>query len=320
MKVLVTGGTGFIGSHLVEALLSKNYEVYCLVRNPKKIRYLNGINVNLIQADLSEKETLEKIKWDFDLIFNLSGITKASHPEEFFRSNYLGTKNLVEVALEKNHSLRRFVHISSLAAVGPCKNSKPVDESTEPAPVSEYGKSKLMGERVVNYYKEKIPITIVRPPAVYGPRDTDFLTFFKMVNSGFVFYFTEGLYSVIYVDDLVRGIIEAGESDKTSGETLFLADSEPYSSSDITNAISEALKRKPKKVKIPKKIGEFFVKVFQKFDKTSIINSDKLKELTEPCWVCSTKKAERLLGFTTKTKLKEGMEWTAKWYKEKGWL
>lgn len=320
MKVLVTGGTGFIGSHLVEALLSKNYEVYCLVRNPKKIRYLNGINVNLIQADLSEKETLKKIKWDFDLIFNLSGITKASHPEEFFRSNYLGTKNLVEVALEKNHSLRRFVHISSLAAVGPCKNSKPVDESTEPAPVSEYGKSKLMGERVVNYYKEKIPITIVRPPAVYGPRDTDFLTFFKMVNSGFVFYFTEGLYSVIYVDDLVRGIIEAGESDKTLCETLFLADSEPYSSSDITNAISEALKRKPKKVKIPKKIGEFFVKVFQKFDKTSIINSDKLKELTEPCWVCSTKKAERLLGFTTKTKLKEGMEWTAKWYKEKGWL
>lgn len=320
MKVLVTGGTGFIGSHLVEALLNKNYEVYCLVRNPKKIRYLNGINVNLIQADLSERETLEKIKWDFDLIFNLSGITKASHPEEFFRSNYLGTKNLVEVVLEKNHSLRRFVHISSLAAVGPCRNSKPVDELTEPDPVSEYGKSKLMGERVVNYYREKIPITIVRPPAVYGPRDTDFLTFFKMVNSGFVFYFTEGLYSVIYVDDLVRGIIEAGESDKTSGEILFLADSEPYSSSDITNAISEALKRNPKKVKIPKKIGEFFVKVFQKFDKTSIINSDKLRELTEPCWVCSTKKAERLLGFTTKTKLKEGMEWTAKWYKEKGWL
>lgn len=320
MKALVTGGTGFIGSHLVEALISRGYQVYCIVRNQKRLRFLSGLEINLIQADLTDRKTLERIDWDFDLVFNLSGITKASHPEEFFLSNYVGTKNLVEVVIERSKELRRFVHVSSLAAVGPCRDSKPVDEFTEPAPVSEYGKSKLMGERVVYHLRDKIPITIIRPPAVYGPRDSDFLTFFKMVNSGFVFYFTEGIYSLIYVDDLVRGIIDAALSESTLGEILFLADSKPYTDSEIVSAIGNALSRRPRRVKIPKSVGEFFVKVFQKFDKKSIINSDKLKELIEPCWVCSTEKAERLLGFHSKTKLEEGMEWTAKWYRQREWL
>ncbi len=320
MKALVTGATGFIGSHLTEALLNENFDVYCIVRNSLKLRFLQGLNVKIIQGDCSKKETIEKINWDFDYIFNLSGITKASHPEEFFQSNYIGTKNLVEVVAERNLSLRRFVHVSSLAAVGPCKDSNPVTENTEPSPVSEYGKSKLLGEKAVKFFEDKIPITIIRPPAVYGPRDSDFLTFFKMIKKGVVLYLTEGIYSMIYVNDLVKGIITASKSEKAVGETFFIAESQPYNTHQIVEAISEAIGKRPVKIKIPQRIGNFFIRVFQKFDKKSIINSDKLKELVQPCWVCNTQKAEQLLGFKTKIKLKEGMECTAKWYRMNQWI
>jgi len=320
LRVLLTGATGFIGSHLAEELLKKNYQVYCIVRNPEKLRFLKGFNVNIIQADCSDRNSLEKIDWNFDYIFNLSGITKASHPEEFFQSNYIGSKNLIEIVVKRCSQLKRFIHVSSLAAVGPCKNGIPVTEDTEPSPVSEYGKSKLLGEKAILNYKNQIPVTIIRPPAVYGPRDSDFLTFFKMVKAGLVFYLTEGLYSMVYVDDLIEGIILASQSDKAIGEIFFIAESIPYSTHQIVSAISEALGKRPLKIKIPQGIGSFLIKVFQKFDKKSIINSDKLKELCQPCWVCSTKKAEHLLGYKTKRNLKEGMEWTAKWYKMNHWI
>lgn len=320
MKALITGGTGFIGSHLAQALLKDNYEVYCIVRNPLKLRFLQGLNVKIIQADLSDKDSLKKIDWHFDYIFNLSGITKAKNKEEFYQSNYLGTKNLIETLVEANPQVKRFVHVSSLAAVGPCRNGNPVDEKTSPTPVSEYGKSKLLGEKAVESYKNKVSITIIRPPAVYGPRDSDFLTFFKMIKAGVVLYFTEGIYSIIYIDDLINGVILAAKAENAVGEIFFISDAKPYNTHEIVSAISEALYKNPLKIKIPKRISKFFVRIFQKFDKKSIINSDKLKELSEPCWVCSVEKAKHLLGFKTKTNLKEGMEWTAKWYKENQWL
>lgn len=320
MKVLVTGGTGFIGSHLAEALIKENFDVYCLVRNPEKIRFLKGLNVKILQADCSDKESLKKIKWDFDYIFNLAGITKAKHPEEFFQSNYIGTKNLIETVAELNPTIKRFVHVSSLAAVGPCRDGIPVDEKTEPAPVSEYGKSKLLGEKAVEFFKERLPVTIIRPPAVYGPRDSDFLTFFKMIKTGIVIYLVEGLYSMIYIDDLVKGIILASKTASAAGETFFIAESNPYSTEEIIRIISESLSKKPLKIKIPEAFAELFIKLFQKIDKNSIINSDKLKELAQPCWVCRTEKAEHLLGFKTKTTLKEGMRWTARWYKMNQWI
>lgn len=320
MKALVTGGTGFIGSHLVEALLKDSVEVYCLVRNPLKLRFLKGLNVKIIQGDCSQKESLKKIEWNFDYVYNLSGITKASHPEEFFQSNYTGTKNLIELVAELNQEIKRFVHVSSLAAVGPCINGKPVDENTEPKPVSEYGRSKLLGEKAVQFYIDKVPVTIVRPPAVYGPRDSDFLTFFKMVKIGMVLYFKEGYYSMVYANDLVEGIINASKSARAIGETFFIADSEPYRTNQIVDAISEAIGKKPVRIKIPEIIGKIFIELFQKFDKKSIINTDKLKELSQPCWVCSTEKSEQLLGFKTKTNLKEGMQWTAKWYRINKWI
>ncbi|MEN2985382.1 MAG: NAD(P)-dependent oxidoreductase [Thermodesulfovibrionaceae bacterium] len=320
MKALVTGGTGFIGSHLVEALIKYGYDVSCIVRNPSRLRFLQGLNVNLIKADLSDKNSLRKVDWDFDYIFNISGVTKATHPEEFFQSNYIGTKNLVETVAEVNSKVKRFIHVSSLAAVGPCINGKPVTEQTEPHPVSEYGKSKLLGERAVEFFKNKIPVTIIRPPAVYGPRDSDFLTFFKFINKGFIFYFKEGVYSLVYIDDLIEGIILATHSDKAVSECFFIADNQPYTTEEIIRVISDALKKNTLKIKVSENIAKIFIRVFQKFNKRSIINTDKLKELIQPCWVCSTEKAERMLGYKSKTKLKEGILWTAKWYKTNQWI
>ena len=177
MKTLVTGATGFIGSHLVEELLKGGHRVTCLVRKTSNLQWINGLNVRLIYGDCTIKESLLNAVADFDYIFHLAGLTKAANERDFFSANALGTENLVSAVIEKNPDTKRFVYLSSLAAAGPSCDGTPAKEAGEPKPVSAYGRSKLEGERIVMRHKNTIPVTVIRPPAVYGPRDKDFYIF-----------------------------------------------------------------------------------------------------------------------------------------------
>jgi len=319
MKALVTGGTGFVGSHLVEALLKEGFEVHCLVRNLSNKKWLDGLDVVFIEGDCCNRASLEKIK-NFDYIFHLAGLTKASSWQEFYTANVIGTENIVDVALKNNPDLKRFIHISSLAAAGPCDDGKPKCENSPVNPVSAYGKSKLLSEKLVEKFRDKLPFTILRPTAVYGPRDRDFYLFFKMVNAGIVPYFGKSYYSLIYIDDLIKGIILAAKSEIAQGNIYFLANREIVSSDEISSIIAEVLGKKTIKIRIPRNLMPLIGRVASKIAKNSIINNDKLIELKYTYWLCDISRARNELGFAPKVNIREGMKWTANWYRIHKWL
>jgi len=321
MKTFVTGATGFIGSHLVEELFKRDYSVKCLVRSKSNLKWLEGLCVKTIHGDCLKIHTLEDALKDVEIIFHVAGLTKANNEEDFFKVNVEGTRNILKAALKNCKKLKRFVLISSLAAVGPSFDGKPVTEQTNPHPVSAYGKSKLMAEELVLEEKDRIPITIIRPPAVYGPRDKDFFFFFKLIYRGIFPYWGKAYYSIVYIEDLIEGIILAAEKPEAIGEIYFLTDNEFHTNIDIANEIANALEKTPLRLPIPKTLLAGLALMGGKFlSNPSIFNRDKVRELKYNNWTCQCEKARQELGYEPKVRMKEGIKWTADWYKLNRWL
>ena len=320
MKALVTGAAGFIGSYLTEALIKRGFEVTCIARRTSNRRWIEHLNVNYIFCDLADIEEYADKIVNFNYIFHVAGRTKAVSERDFFLANAECTEKLLQVTAEKNPDLTRFVYLSSLAAVGPSKDGAPVREDCLPAPVSSYGRSKLEGERAVLNFRDRLPVTIIRPPAVYGPRDADLFMMFKMIKKGIYPYWGKCFYSLIYVEDLIHGIIAAAEKKEAEGKTFFLSDDMVYTNDDIVERIAEALGEKPMKMRLPRSLMGLIAFLGEKTDKKGIINRDKMRELRFSNWTCEACKAKNELGFKTKITLREGIKWTADWYKIHRWL
>jgi nucleoside-diphosphate-sugar epimerase len=320
MKALVTGATGFIGSHLCEELVKKGYEVTCLSRNASHLKWLESLNVTIVRGDCTQPESIQEAVGDFDYIFHLAGLTKSTSPDEFFRINTKGTENLIRVVAEKNPKLKRFVYMSSLAAAGPGKDMTPIREDCLPSPVSDYGRSKLEGEKAVLKYRDAFPVTILRPPAVYGPRDKDMLVMFKMIKKGFFFDLGKCYYSLLYVEDLVHGIILCAESGTSEDGIYFLCDDEFYTGERIAMEISSALNVKARALRAPKCLMPFFAFLGERINRQGIINRDRIKDFQHAYWICDSRKAREEIGFRPKVGLKEGIKWTADWYRIHRWL
>jgi nucleoside-diphosphate-sugar epimerase len=321
MKALVTGATGFIGSNLVKELVASGYEVSCLARKTSDLRCLEGLEVKIFHADCTDKESLLRLPGEFTHVFHLAGLTKAGRESDFHAVNALGTENLLSVLSGKASSLSRFVYLSSLAAAGPSCEGMPLSETAEPKPVSAYGISKLNGEKAVVAWKDRIPVSIIRPPAVYGPRDRDFYLFFRMVKKGFYPYWGKCYYSLLYVDDLVDGIITAAESGEAVGRIYFLSDGGIHSNDEIISEITGALEARAIRLRIPASALDLLGMISEKLVRgTSIINSDKLKEIRHSHWTCTSQRAGKELGFVPKVTLREGIKWTADWYKIHRWI
>jgi nucleoside-diphosphate-sugar epimerase len=320
MKALVTGATGFIGSHLADVLLRKGFEVTCLVRNTSNLSYLEDLNVKLVQGDCMKKESLYNAVADADYVFHLAGLTKACSEADFFNANVKGTENILAAVLEKNRDIKRFVYMSSLAAAGPSGDGAPLKEYCPALPVSLYGKSKLEGEQLALGHRNDIPVVVIRPPAVYGPRDKDMLVFFRMVKAGIAPKWGRCFYSFIYIEDLINGILLAATEQNAEGEIFFMSDGTVYSSDDIIDAIADAVQKRPVKFKIPRFVMSLAGLISEKSGKTSIVNADKMRELKHVHWVCDSSKAAERLKFEPQVKIKEGARWTADWYRIHQWL
>jgi len=320
MKALVTGATGFIGSHLCEELVKRGYKVTCLSRNTSNLKWIENLDIRLVTGDCTNINSLRNVVDEFDYIFHLAGLTKSCSEDHFFFVNAQGTENLIKVVSERTPKLKRFIYLSSLSAAGPSKNGIPLQEDSIPSPVSNYGRSKLEGEKAVLKYNSVLPITILRPPAVYGPRDKDLLVFFKMIKKGIFPDWGKCYYSLLYVDDLVWGIILSAEDRKAEGKIYFLSDNKYYTGGEIAMEISSALNAKVTQLKVPKFIMPFLAFIGERTNKKGIINRDKMKELSHSYWTCDAKKAKEELGFITKVGLKEGIKWTADWYRIHRWL
>jgi nucleoside-diphosphate-sugar epimerase len=326
LKALITGATGFVGSHLVDKLLEKNYEVFCLKRKTSLTKWLDGKKINFVDGDLFSNEALEKCIKEMDYVFHVAGVVKAKNKEGFYRDNYEATKNLLEITHKVNPGIKKFVHVSSLAATGPASTDKPVDENTKPDPITTYGMSKLKAEEEVEKYKDKFPVSIIRPPAVYGPRDTEILIYFKTFSKGLnsVIGFDAKYLSLVYVEDLADGIVLAAESDVANGQVYFICLDKAYNWDEIGSLTSKLLGKRALKIRLPHSVlysVGYLAELLSAFSKKpATLNLEKCKDITQLRWVCSNEKAKRELGFKPKFTLEESFKKTIDWYKEAKWI
>jgi dihydroflavonol-4-reductase len=326
-KSLVTGATGFIGSHLVDALLERGNEVRVLVRSSSSSEHLKGKKIEVFKGDYADIASLKKAVEGVDYIYHVAGVTKALDEKTYIEGNVIATENLLHATLAANPTLKRFLHVSSGAAAGPSPSAEtPIDETAPPKPVTLYGKTKLQAEEVCKRFFEKLPITIVRPSIIYGERDRDLLEHFKTVKRGIIpiFGFTEKKYDYLYVKDLIDGMIAAAESDKTKSEIYFLS-GKAYTWQEVGEIAKKALgKSVAVKLVLPDWLSATVAAIVEDVNKAqgkiSILNRDRARDGKERYWTFSTKKAEQAFNFSPKTTLEEGFQRTVNWYREQGWL
>jgi dihydroflavonol-4-reductase len=324
VKVLVTGGTGFVGSHLVERLLDDpEVDVYLLVRNPAKARRLAGRpRVHLVEGDLRRVPALPA---GLSVVYHLAGVTKTFKSSEHYTVNREGTASLLR-ALERTGDAPRIVLVSSLAAAGPSAAGRPVRESDPPRPVSPYGKSKLAAEEEALRLKGRFPVVILRPAAIYGPRDEDFLGYFRWVGRGVVILFGRGekRLSLCHVDDLVRAVILAGRATCQSGEVINIAAPEPATWREIGTAAARILGRRSVVVRVPLWTTFLACSASQGIGRLrrrpTAVNLSKYQEARPAGWVADVEKARRVLGFEARVTLEAGLKGTLEWYRREGLL
>jgi dihydroflavonol-4-reductase len=313
--ILVTGATGFIGSHLVERLVATGRSVRCLVRRPGAIP-----GAEIARGDLARGEGLLAALRGVECVIHLAGVTKALRVEDYYVGNGRATVNLVR-ALEGHPA--RLVHVSSLAAAGPSTDGMPLDEDAPPAPFTHYGKSKLEGERAAAARENTV---IVRPPVVYGPRDTDVLQLLRSISRGVVLEIAGGdrWFSAIYVKDLVTGLMLAAETSAAVGRTYFLTYGRPHTWNDLAVAAAGIMGTRPRVLRVPYGIARsvgFAAEMWSRFTrKPGIISREKVSEARCRHWTCSGDRAARELGFSAPTGLREGLAETLEWYRQAGWL
>lgn len=320
MKVLVTGANGFIGSHLVDELLARGYTVRGLVRKTSNLEWLLDSPIELCYGEVTQKESLYSAVQGVDFILHTAGATKAKNKEDYERINYEGTKNLLEVSLEINPQLKRLVYFSSLAAAGPSNNYLPKSEASECVPSSLYGIAKLKAEKLLIEFKDRLLSVILRLPVVYGPRDREGLFYFRLLKKGLRPVFG-GVFSTIFIKDAVTAAILCLEKDIKSGEIFFVSDGNCYSLDQVAEIAENLLKVKTLRFRVPKLIFNCYAWLLNKFSKNqTIINQDKIKELTQTGWICNINRIRDELGFIPQFGLAEGLKLTIGWYKERRWL
>lgn len=328
MKILVTGATGFIGSHLVDKLLEQGYDVRATIRKTSNLQWLEGKKVELINANLNSLEDCEKAVKDVDYIYHIAGLVAARSYSEFLRANRDATETLLKATLKANPKLQRFVLVSSQTAAGPSHSlDNPQTEDDIPRPITSYGKSKLEGEKVAQSFMKNLPITIIRPPAVYGPRDPAIKDIFRLANKGLatLIGFDEKFVSLIYVDDLIRGMLLAGQSNISEGQTYFITSHQFYTWNEIMETMKVALNKKfLLKFRIPHfavlgiaAISDFFGR-FSK--KPPVFDYEKGIDFIQKYWICSPEKARKDLDFVSEISLEDGLTETANWYKSMKWI
>ncbi len=326
MQVLITGATGFIGSHLAEELHRKGYKLRCLVRKTSKLVWLKHLPIEYVYGDLFDAEVLRQCVEGVAYLYHVAGLTKAKTREEYFRGNHLATRNLLDAVREKKPDLKRFVLVSSLAAVGPSLNGEPVDETTPYHPLTSYGESKMEAEKECLQLADSIPVTVVRPPAVYGPRDKDIFAFFETMNKGIqpMIGFRDKTVSLIHVADLIKGIVLAGEHPEASGKVYFISSEKYYTWKEIGEITGRVMHKHGFGVRVPVSLVYAIAGISEAYSAVSgqpvLLNWEKATDIVQDAWTCSISKAAKELGFKEDYSIEEGIRNTVAWYRQEGWM
>src|ERR1051326_7881449 len=326
MRVLITGATGFIGSHLAETLSARGDSIRCLVRQTSDLKWIQHLPIEYIYGDLFDPKILREAVTGMDAVYHLAGVTKARTKPEYFQGNQIATRNLLEATLEANPKIPRFIHISSQTAVGPSVNGTAVNEDSPCHPITTYGMSKLEAEKECLKLQDKLPITIIRAPAVYGPRDKDVFEFFNTMNRGLqpMIGFNDKTVSLIHVKDLVDGIVLAGGHPKAIGQTYFISSERFYDWKEVGEVTGRIMNKKAIRIRIPEfavyAIGAMSELVGFMTRKAMLLNLEKVRDIVQQAWTCDVSKAKQDLGFHESCTLETGIKNTVEWYRKQGWL
>jgi nucleoside-diphosphate-sugar epimerase len=330
--ILVTGATGFVGSHVVDRLLELGETVRVTVRATSNLRWLEGKPVEKAEVDLRTPEGIGAAVAGTRAVLHFAGRISARSKEEFFAANVEATGSLIQAfaAQAPRDGSACFLYCSSLAAGGPAPEIvRPpfphVREEDAPRPVSDYGASKLAGEQEVTPFQDRVRVVIFRPPAIYGPRDTGIFKVFKYIERGWVpIPRRKGTkFSLIHVEDLAEAAVLALRDARAQG-VYYLSDGAAHSWEDVVRHAASVLGVQPRVVRVPliaTAIGGVISELVAHLTgRAPLISRDKIRELRQKYWVCLPAKATRDFGFTPRIEMSKGVEGTLQWYLRQGWL
>ena len=324
-RVLITGANGFVGSHVVEKCNEIGLEVWAAIRKYSNLDYLKASKVNFTSPDFTNiellKQEIEEKQYDF--IIHIAGITKARFVKEYEQVNALYTANLGKAIKACKHKVQKIVFMSSLGAIGPLQyNDGLITDNTPPSPVTVYGQSKLIAEQMLA--ELHLPLVVLRPTAVYGPREKDIFILLKTITKGFEPYLGKASQhlSFIYVKDLAQLTVSAlftpiiGSYNVTDGNC--------YDRYEFAQIVKKFLSNKTFKIHIPLSIVNLLAILSEKgsglLNKTSVLNKEKLNELTAANWCCDISRLRNELGYSPQYNLQQGLEESINWYKANQWL
>ncbi len=326
-RVLITGATGFIGGFLVEQVLAQNYRVYAAVRPSSDTSHLDNIGVDSIVLDFENPDAIAEVidQYQIDFIINNAGLTRSKSQQILNKVNADYVTHLLNGIKKSKRTIYRLVHISSLAAFGPADFTTQgvVTNDTKPHPVTMYGKSKLKGEEILFTQKEQ-PFVIIRPTAVFGPKEKDLFTIWEMINSGIEtsVKVTNQELTFIYVKDLVVYITNALTKGKDNA-AYFITDGQTYTNKHLNQLIRTTLKKRTFRISLPLAVIKFIAVVSEWVGNLTNsyppLNRDKYNEIKARSWKCDTENNSSL-QYSPKYSLEQGISETTQWYREKGWL
>jgi UDP-glucose 4-epimerase len=326
-KVLITGASGFVGFHLIEAALAKGLDVYAAVRKSSDIKHLSSYNINYTFPDFTSIASLEEElkEKQYDFVIHAAGTTKAKNQDEYNKVNATYTINLAKAVENVGGGLKKMVFISSLAAIGPLKQTGAlIDERTVAGPVTSYGKSKWLAEEKLKDLK--LPLITLRPTAVYGSRDKDIFIILKTFTKGLEPYIgnTPQQLSFVYVKDLAAATVNALFTNDAANGTYNITDGKCYDRYEMANITKQVLNKRTVKFHLPLPVVRGLAIVLEKtyavFDKTPALNIEKLAELTAVNWCCDITKAKTALNYNPQYDLQQGLKEALDWYKTNNWL
>ena len=321
MRFLVTGGTGFVGSHLVDAILARGDEATCLVRDPKKLRWLEGRDVRLAPGDTTKGEGLDAALEGADAVVHAAGVIKARTEAEYQAGNAGGARNILEACARSKRDLKAVVVVTSLAAAGPAADGLAVRDGDPCRPVSAYGRAKVAEEEVCDSFARRLPVMIARPPVVYGPRDENFLEIFRIVAWHLKPQVApDQRLTLIHVRDLADGLLALIDRGKP-GERDFLSHDEVLTARELADRVEEALGITAVSLSVPPLVMTVAAAVSEMLTGgRSIFNRDKVAEMTAPCWVCDVSGTHRRLGWRARIGHTDGLFESVRWYRGVQWL
>jgi nucleoside-diphosphate-sugar epimerase len=322
---VVTGASGFVGSHVVDALLVRGARVRCLLRASSSRRWLEGKPVEIAAVGLDDAPALEAAVAGATWIVHAAGRTSARNGAEFHEANVGGTERMLRAALTVGPTLRRFLYVSSLAAAGPSRDGAPVTETHLPRPASDYGVSKLRGEELVHQLRDRIPVCSIRPPAVYGPRDEATRKIFVALKWHLRPELRPGgRFSMVYVEDLAEAMVRALEDDRARGETFFVSEPDVCDYERLARAALAALGTWAVPLRPPMWLlaaGAFAAEGWGAvIGRPPFLSREKLREISAGDWLCSSAKIRSALDWAPEVPLDEGIRRTVAWYREAGWV